>query len=298
MNQQRKVIQFSPKKRILDKILKYLESKELFLDEKETAVPLLLRALEHADIALKQKIILLLGGFAKDEVAWPLYRILSDYEEDDEIRYIAAIQLRVVFPSLENPQPLIDRLLKDLKSDDSDLRVYAASGLGWKGNYQAAIPLIELLFDSDMDVMQAAVNSLTDLGDDRIYNLLLDRLEHGPIEQKRCILFNLWHLSSKQAEVIEVYLEHLQHENPEIRYDALVLLQVVTEPGDCLDAYCNCLRDEDSRIRLLALERLAELKKDTLATYKNKIHEMVSDPDMEVQETARKIMNRLSAGIA
>ncbi len=294
MNHQ-KVIHFSPKKRLLGKIAKYLESKERLFEEQETALPLLLRGLELADHALKQKIILLLGGFPKDEVAWPLYRILADSEENDEIRYIAAIQLRVVFPSLSNPQPLIDRLLKDLENDNSDLRVYAASSLGWKKNYQAAIPLIRLLFDSDIDVMQAAVNALTDLGDDRILDLLLNRLEHGPVEQKRCILFNLWHLTTKQSEVIEVYLKYLKHENPEVRYDSLVLLQTVTEPGDCLDAYCQCLLDEDSRLRLLALERLAELKRDTLVRYKNKIRAMFSDPDSEIQATAKKIMYRLSA---
>lgn len=294
MNRQ-KVIYLSPKKRLLDKIAKYLESKDTLFEERKTALPLLLRGLEYADHTMKQKIILLLGGFAKDEVAWPLYRILSDSEENDEIRYIAAIQLRVVFPSLSNPQLLIDRLLKDLESDDSDLRVYAASSLGWKKNYQAAIPLIGLLFDPDIDVMQAAVNALTDLGDDRILNLLLDRLEHGPVDQKRCVLFNLWHLTSKQSEVIDVYMAYLKHENPEIRYDSLVLLQSVTKPGDCPDTYCHCLHDEDSRVRLLALERLSELKRDTLIRYKNKIRAMFSDPDSEIQATAKKIINRLSA---
>jgi HEAT repeat protein len=95
--------------------------------------------------------------------------------------------------------------------------------------------------------------------------------------------------------VIDVYLAYLKHENPEIRYDSLVLLQSVTEPGDCVDAYCGCLLDEDSRIRLLALERLSELKKDMLLKYKKKIRAMFSDPDVAVQATAKKIMNRISA---
>lgn len=63
--------------------------------------------------------------------------------------------------------------------------------MGWEGNTQAAIPLIELLYDSDIRVQQTAVNALSNLRDDRILSLMLERLEHGPLEQKRCILFNL-----------------------------------------------------------------------------------------------------------
>ncbi len=290
-----KIIQFNPKERLLSRIDDYVESPERFLEDPDTAVPSLLKAMRYADHERKQQIIILLGSIAKSEVAWPFYRIVADPEENEEIRYIASIQLRLVLPSLtkEDREPLLDRLLKDLEEEDSEMRLYAASALGWKGNFRAAIPLISLLYDSDLDVMQAAVNSLTDLGDDRILNVLLERLENGPVEQKRCILFNLWHLASKQDEVIGIYEEYLRHENPDLRYDALVLLRAVTRPGQCMNAYITCLRDEDARIRLLALERIGESEINKLFGYKKKIMSMVMDPDIEVQAVARKIMNML-----
>lgn len=290
---QANIIEFNPIDRVLKKVDKFLESKELFFEDRETAIPLLLNALKYADSALKQKIILLLGSSAKQEIAWPLYKMLSDPMENEEIRYIAAIQLRVISPTLKNPQPLIDRLLMDLESDDPEMRIYAASALGWNGNFQAAIPLIALLFDSDVDVMQAAVNSLTDLGDDRIFTILSDRLKNGTLDQKRCILFNLWHLTSKQDEVIELYLDYLNNPNAELRYDALVLLRALTEPEECLDAYIKCLNDDDSRIRLLALECIGEADKNEIIDFKKKIAAMYADPDLDVQAAAKKIINQL-----
>ena len=290
---QTNIIQFNPIERVLSKVDKFLESKELFFEDRETAIPLLLNALKYADNALKQKIILLLGSSAKKEIAWPLYKMLSDPSENEEIRYIAAIQLRVLFPTLKNSQPLIDRLLRDLESEDPEMRMYAACAMGWNGNFQAAIPLIALLFDSDMDVMQSAVSALTDLGDDRIFTILSERLKYGALEQKRCILFNLWHLTSKQDEVIDVYLDYLKNPNAELRYDALVLLKALTEPEECLDAYIQCLNDDDSRIRLLALECIGEADKKQIIDFKKKIAAMYADPDLDVQAAAKKIMSQL-----
>jgi HEAT repeat protein len=193
------VIDFKPKERLLEKAGSYIESIELFLEEQDEAVPLLLKALEHADHELKHEIILLLGSFAKQEMAWPLYQMITDPDEDEELRRDASIQLSVISPFLKEPQPLIDHLLEDIKSPDPELRLHAAFALGWEGNLQAAIPLIELLYDSDIRVQQTAVDALSNLRDDRILSLMLERLEHGPMEQKRCILLNLWRFYSRRG---------------------------------------------------------------------------------------------------
>ncbi|GAG53904.1 unnamed protein product, partial [marine sediment metagenome] len=130
----------------------YIDSVELFLEERDKAVPLLLKALKHADRKLRRKIIFFLGSFAKQEVAWPLYRMMVDPHESEESRREASIQLSVIFPFLKDPQPIIDRLLEDLKNADPELRLNAAFALGWEGNNQVVIPLIELLYDPDINV--------------------------------------------------------------------------------------------------------------------------------------------------
>ena len=286
------VIDFKPKERLLEKAGSYIESIELFLEEQDEAVPLLLKALEHADHELKHEIILLLGSFAKQEMAWPLYQMITDHDEDEELRRDASIQLSVISPFLKEPQPLIDRLLEDIKSPDPELRLHAAFALGWEGNLQAAIPLIELLYDSDIRVQQTAVNALSNLRDDLILSLMVERLEHGPLEQKRSILFNLWRFYSKRDEVVSVYLKYLNHEDADLRFDALVLLATMIEAGEHIATYRKCLTDKNARIRALALKELNEVSRKDVLGLKEEIEGMLSDPDMEVKKAAMKILKK------
>jgi HEAT repeat protein len=289
----KKVIDFESRERLFKKVESYIESIELFLEERDKAVPLLLKALKYADQELKHEIILLLGSWAKQEIGWPLYEILVDTKENKDIRNSASIELSVIFPFLKDPQPLLDRLLEDLKSPDAELRIYAAFALGWEGNTQAAIPLIELLYDSDIRVQQTAVNALSNMRDDRIFSLMLERLEHGPFEQKRCILLNLWRFYSKHKEVISVYLTYLNHEDADLRFNALVLLGSITEAKDYVAVYRRCLRDKDTRIRSLALKELNEANREDLLGFKDEIEEMLSEPDMKVKQAAINILKRL-----
>lgn len=288
-----KVINLESKERLFEKVGAYIESIELFLEERDKAIPLLLKALKHADHELKQEIILLLGSFAKQEVAWPLYQMIIDRGENEEIRHLASIQLGVIFPFLQEPQGLIDRLLEDLKSPDPELRANAAFALGWEGNTQAAIPLVELLYDADIQVQQTAVNALSNMRDDRILTLLLERLEYGPLEQKRSILFNLWRFYSREKEVVSVYLKYLDHENADLRFDALVLLASVTEAKEYIPTYRKCLDDKDPRVRALALRELNEVRREDLLGLKQEIRDMLSDPSMEVKQAALKVVKKL-----
>lgn len=287
------VIDFEPRERLFEKVRSYIESVELFLEERDKAVPLLLKALKYADQKLKHKIILLLGSFAKQEVAWPLYRMLVDPDESEEVRNDASIQLSVITPFLEDPEPLTDRLLEDIRSPDLELRLYAVFALGWEGNARAAIPLIELLYDSDIRIQQTAVNALSNLRDDRILSLMLERLEHGPLEQKRCILLNLWRFYSKRDKVVSIYLKYLNHEETDLRFDALVLFSLVTETSEHIPVYRKCLGDKDHRIRALSLKQLCEVSSEDLLGLKEEIQQMLSDPDMEVKKGAMEILKKI-----
>jgi len=100
-----KVIDFESKERLFEKVESYIESIELFLEEQDKAVPLLLKAFKYADQELKHEIILLLGSWAKQEIAWPLYEILADTKENKDIRNSASIELSVIFPFLKEPNP-------------------------------------------------------------------------------------------------------------------------------------------------------------------------------------------------
>ena len=292
MNNNR-VIEFEPKKQLLAKAKQYVESIDLFCQEPEQAAALLLRALKHADGELRREIMLVLGSFAKEESVWPVYEIMADASQSEEVRSDAAIQLSVMGPLLRESQPLIDRLLDDIGSADADLRLHATFAVGWRGNFQAAIPLIERLYDTDERVRQTAVNALCNLKEDRILQLLLERLEHGGLEQKRTILLNLWRFRSKQEEVIEVYLKCLEHEEADVRFNALACLGLLVETRDHLEVYRRCLKDRDNRIRGLAIKRLAEDAGDTaLQSFPTEIEALLEDPDMEVKRAALKILGK------
>ena len=236
------VILFQSWARLQKKVQVYIEDPKRFLEEREQAVPLLLKALKHADRSLKSRIVLLLGGFAGEDVVWPLYHLLTDPGEDEEVRHDAAIQLSVTGSFLREPQALIDQLVAALKNTDPILRAGAAFALGWRGNAAAAIPLIELLYDPDVQVQQAAVNALSNLQDDRILGLLLDRLNHASLEQRRSILYNLWRFSDRRETVTEIYLRILDHTEDELRADALVLLGMIGGMKHHLAAYRKCVK--------------------------------------------------------
>ena len=290
------VIELEPKARILEKARKYIQSVESFLDDGDQAVSLLLRAMKHADRDLKREIILILGSFAKEAVVWPLYDMMTDSSEDEDVRHDAAIQLSVIGPFLKDPEPLVDRLLKEIESPDAERRLHATFAIGWEGNFQAATSLIGRLYDTDTRVQQTAVNALCNLRDDRILDLLVDRLEHGPLEQKSAILFNLWRFDSKGERVKEVYLKYLEHEEPDIRFDALVCLGPLSETGDYPQVYRKCLKDKDDRIRELALKRLVdEAGPNVLERLKVEIESLLDDPNMKVKKAALEFLRKTRA---
>jgi HEAT repeat protein len=293
MKNTHRVIGFEPKERILAKAKQYVESVELFLDERDQAIPLLLRALKHADRELKREILFVLGTFAKEQSIGPLYEIMTDGTEDEAIRQHAAIQMSVMGPLLKDPQSLIDKLLKDIASADADLRLHATFALGWKGNVEAGIPLIERLYDSDDRVRQTAVNALCNLRDDRILPLLLERLEHGTSEQKHSILLNLWRFAAKRQEVIDVYLKCLEHDDSDMRFDALACFGLLVEVRDHLEVYRKLLKDPDPRIRGLAIKRLAEDAADAaMQFFPTEIETLLEDADMKVKRAALGILSK------
>src|SRR5947207_14770362 len=100
------VIKLEHKARILERAKKYVESVESCLDDGDQGVALLLRAMKHADTALKRESMFVLGTFAKEEVAWPLYDLMTDPLALPDVAADAASQVSVISPSLIKPQPL------------------------------------------------------------------------------------------------------------------------------------------------------------------------------------------------
>ncbi|OPL14219.1 MAG: hypothetical protein AVO38_11865 [delta proteobacterium ML8_D] len=103
------IIPFNSQERLLIQAKKYIADPELIIAERDRAIPLLLKALKYCELKIRREIILLLGSFAKDEVYWPLYEIMCDPDEPDELRDQAALHLSVIGPFLDDPHALIKK---------------------------------------------------------------------------------------------------------------------------------------------------------------------------------------------
>jgi len=193
---------------------------------------------------------------------------------------------------LEDPAPLVGRLLEDLAGSDALLRALAAFALGWEGNERAALALVERLYDEDAQVQVAAVNALANLADERVVNLLIERFAHAPLEQKRSILYNLWRFSTRKAAVAAVYADCLIHEDDGLKLDALGLLDEVAEPQEHLAVYRRCLADRNPRLRAMAIARLERVTDDLLLPLRDRIEALRSDPDPAVKAIAARILDR------
>ena len=120
---------------------------ELFFEERDQAFPVLLRALKHADRDLKWEIMCVLGTLAKEEFAWPLYRMMVDPSEKDEVRHDAAIQLSVIGPLLKDPKPLADRLLEEIEISEQTLVVLGKDKPDFERKYPTAKKTLGRLAD-------------------------------------------------------------------------------------------------------------------------------------------------------
>jgi HEAT repeat protein len=199
---------------------------------------------------------------------------------------------------LESPESLVDALIGQLNHPDPQHRANATFALGWEGNHRAAVALVEKLFDPSVEVQQAAVNALSNLRDDRIFELLRDRLAHGSVEQQRTILFNLWRFYSRREEVLSVYHGYLCHTDPSLRLDALVLLSTVSETADEMESYLALLQDGEERIRELVLERLEELPPEEIGPIAERIRPLLDDASAKVRQAAVRLLARSGSEIS
>jgi HEAT repeat protein len=149
-----------PGMRNLQKTLGYINDSELFLNETDTAVPLLIEVYKKADADLKDEIIFLLGAFAHQPVSAWLYAVMADPGEKESARHSAALQISVTAALMENTDALSEKLLADLANPDAALRRLAVLALGWEGNHRAVTGLAACKKDTDPVIRKTAAVAL------------------------------------------------------------------------------------------------------------------------------------------
>jgi len=149
-----------PEQRKFQKTLGYINNIELFFNEADTAVPLLIEVYKKADADLKDEIIFLMGTVAHRPVSAWLYTVMADPGEKESARHSAAIQISVTASLMENTDDLNEKLLADLENPDPVLRRLAVLALGWEGNQRAVTGLTECKKDSDSGIRKSATAAL------------------------------------------------------------------------------------------------------------------------------------------
>jgi HEAT repeat protein len=290
-----KIIRFDGQERLLAKVRAYLSALDELISDGEQGIELLLNAFAIADEQLKVKIVIMLGTIARPRVVWYLLDIMRDTAQRENVRQAAAIQISVMGAALQEKTDLVMQLRKDLEADAPFARANAAFALGWEGNMQVAPDLIDCLSDEDIEVQQAAVNALSNLRDESLFTLLVQRLQTGAKEQQRSILYNLSHFPSRHGEAARICRTFVHHSDADLRYDALVVLHSLSDSTKELAIYEHCLDDEDARLRELALMRLRVVEQSRLADIMPKIRRMVSDPHARVRQAATRLVHHVDS---
>lgn len=289
-----KIIQFDARERLLTKVRCYIYQVDKLIIDGDGAIDVLMRAYPLAEDDLRIKIVLLLGTLATPAVVDPLIAIMGDEAESEAIRQAAAIQLSVVGGVLDDNDALVEQLLVMLQAGPSFNRANAAFALGWNGNLQAAPYLIDCLFDTEIDVQQAAVNALSNLQDDRLFTVLADRLQKSSKEQQRSILYSLGQFASRNDEIIQICRSYLLNGDDDLRYDALVVLNSVADPNENVAIYEQCLNDADARIRERALMSLVVVEHHHLSALESTLRSMLQDTSAAVRRAAVRLVHHMS----
>jgi HEAT repeat protein len=294
------IIPFDVQGRLLAKARGYAQAPDQLIQDGPLAVEPLVRALPLADGDLKLKIVLMLGTMADPRVVEPLYALLRDETQADNLRQAAAVQLSLVGALLPSTRrrDLAERLIADLAAGNAPLRGYAAFALGWESNQAAVAPLVDALCDEDLEVQQAAVSALTNINDDRLFTALAGRLKRGAKEQQRAILYHLSCFSRRRAEIATICAEFLGHRDADLRYDALVVLDTVSQTEKPLEIYLHCLQDGDPRIREQALTLLAHADRQRLKAILPHLQPLLHDPDAALRQAAVRLLHRINGGPA
>ena len=117
----------------------------------------------------------------------------------------------------------------------------------------------------------------------------------GSKEQQRSILYNLGHFPGKHAEVLKICRTYMHHGDADLRYDALVVFNGITETGENVAVYASCLEDDDPRIRELALIGLTLVERHKLGDLSNQVHRLVSDRSAKVRQAATRLIHHMES---
>jgi HEAT repeat protein len=209
---------------------------------------------------------------------------------DETVRRSAAVQLGLAASLSDDPSALKSQLIENLNHAQPTVRSNSALALGWDGNWPAVKSLIHHLSDPDQDVQASVVAALSSVGDDRVFDILTDRMENAGLEEQRNILLNLWRFSEQNPRVEKVYLDCMDRIAPDLRLDALSALAMMPLSMAILNSYKTLLSDMDPRIRRQVVENLSGTEPSDYEALEATLHDLIADRDVRVRQAAIRLL--------
>ena len=152
--------------------------------------------------------------------------------------------------------PMVDRLVEQLRSDETETRRAAATALGRIGDPRAVEPLVALLDDDDRELLVVASNALARIGDGRAFEPLLRLIGDDDLGVRQAAIGALNSIGHPQMSARMRAL--LEDGDPRIRESAVKIAGYFGY-ASCADALLDRCRDTDETVRAAALEHVAFL---------------------------------------
>jgi len=188
-------------------------------------------------------------------------------------------------------RPAIPKMVSVMQAN-SWLRCTVARSLGQIGGAEAGRALVELIGDSDVMVVYAALRSLGEVGDESSLQYVLHMLEHENAAVVEAALGALEQILSRVNPQVGVALRRqiplkpllalLRNPEPQVRRSALALLAKIGHP-DSLAALAHALAAPENRdhaeLRHLATQAILSIKPRDVAPILEVLHESAISPE-------------------
>ncbi len=160
---------------------------------------------------------MLLQQSAEQAASGPVQRSRADFDllQEQLIDLDPAVRKSVVMELIQYGSVAVDPLIALLMDDDADVRVHAATGLGWIGGKDAVLPLLVALRDDDIQVRRYAARAMCWVVDASAVEGLIEALDDED-SYVRCYAARAlgW---SQDERAIDPLLELLNDENADVR---------------------------------------------------------------------------------
>jgi HEAT repeat protein len=286
------VLPFNRSNHLLKKAQALLENKDLYFSDPQQGVTCLLDALPYCQPSMMLKILPLLGYAGKDRVLWPLYRLIINPEQNDQVRFSSAVQLATAASQSRDPSAVTALLIDCLDYPQSSVRSSCAIALGWDGNTIAVNHLLHHLTDNDRDVQAAIVTALSAIGGLQVYNQLTDRLRTGTIEEKRSIVLNLWRFMEKMPQVKDVYLNYIDQIEAELKVDLLTGVGMIPLSEKIISVYRSLLSEKDVDVQFQVLKNLSTRTPTDYFELTTGLKELAKNGENRIRQMAIRLLSK------